>query len=108
MLPEPLEDAAARMVASPRLYNITISNVPGPRVPLYLAGVEVLSISPVIPITDLHALSIGVLAYRGGARFACYVDPEALRGVEALAVVLEEAVLELEAAFEGTAGIGRS
>jgi WS/DGAT/MGAT family acyltransferase len=96
LCPDPIKDRAARLAASPRLYNLTISNVPGPRVPLYAAGGRVLSIYPVIPISDRHALSIGVLTYDRGAHFCCYADPRALPGVERLAGVLEDAVAELE------------
>ena len=48
---------------SPRLYNLTVSNVPGPRMALYAGGAKVRSIYPVIPIPQRHALSIGVLSY---------------------------------------------
>jgi len=96
LCPEPIKDRAARLAASPRLYNLTISNVPGPRVPLYAAGGRVLSIYPVIPIPDRHALSIGALTYDRGAHFCCYADPSALPGVERLAGALEDAVAELE------------
>ena len=34
LLPEPVKEKAARLAASPRMYNLTVSNVPGPRVPL--------------------------------------------------------------------------
>jgi WS/DGAT/MGAT family acyltransferase len=96
MCPEPIKDRAARLAASPRLYNLTVSNIPGPRVPLYAAGGRVRSIYPVIPIPDRHALSIGVMTYDSGAHFACYADPRALPGVERLTVALEDAVVELE------------
>lgn len=96
LCPEPIKDRAARLAASPRLYNLTISNVPGPRLPLYAAGGRVQSIYPVIPIPDRHALSIGVLTYDRGAHFCCYADPRALPGVERLAGALEEAITELE------------
>jgi hypothetical protein len=96
LCPEPIKDRAARLAASPRLYNLTISNVPGPRVPVFAAGGRVESIYPVIPIPDRHALSIGVLTYDGGAHFCCYADPRALPGVERLAAALEDAITELE------------
>ncbi|HWF71979.1 MAG TPA: WS/DGAT domain-containing protein, partial [Solirubrobacteraceae bacterium] len=89
-------DRAARLGASHRLYNLTVSNIPGPRVPVYAAGARVRSIYPVIPIPDRHALSIGVMTYDSGAHFACYADPRALPGVERLTVALEEAITELE------------
>jgi diacylglycerol O-acyltransferase / wax synthase len=40
LLSDALRGVAARAVSSPRVYNLTISNVPGPRVPLYLLGAE--------------------------------------------------------------------
>jgi WS/DGAT/MGAT family acyltransferase len=96
MLPEPLKDRAARFAASPRLYNLIVSNVPGPRTPLYVCGAKVESIHPVIPTPDLHALSIGVLTYNGTAHFSFYADPSALPGSDSLPIALEEAVIELE------------
>ena len=64
-LPGFLKERAARMAASPRMYNVAVSNVPGPRVSRSSRpGSEVEAIYPVIPITDGHALAIGVLTYR--------------------------------------------
>ena len=97
-LPEPLKRRAARLAASPRLYNLTVSNVPGPRIPLYAAGARVRSIYPVIPIPEEHALSLGVLSYDDGLHFAAYADPEALPDARRLPVMIEEAVEELAAA----------
>ena len=95
-LPEPLKTRAARLAASPRLYNVTISNVPGPRMPLYAAGARVHSIAPVIPLPDEHALAIGVLTYDGRAHFAVHADPDALRRVASFPGLLDEALVELE------------
>ena len=96
MCPKLIKDRAARLAASPRLYNLTVSNIPGPRVPVYAAGGRVQSIYPIIPIPDRHALSIGVMTYDSGAHFSCYADPRALPGVDRLALALEDAVAELE------------
>jgi diacylglycerol O-acyltransferase / wax synthase len=95
-LPTPLKTPAARLAASPRLYNFTVSNVPGPRMPLYAAGARVRSIYPVIPVPDRHALAIGVLTYDTTANFAAYADPEALPEVNGLPIMLENSVGELE------------
>ena len=97
-LPEPFKKRAARLAASPRLYNLTISNVPGPRFPLYAAGARVRSIYPLIPIPDGHALSFGVLTYDGRVHFAAYVDPDALPRAGRLALMVEDAIEELAAA----------
>ena len=96
ILPEPLKDRAARFAASPRLYNLIVSNVPGPRAALYACGAKVESIHPVIPTPDLHALSIGVLTYNGAAHFSFYADPLALPRTDSLPSALEKAVIELE------------
>ena len=99
-LPEPVKERAARLAASPRLYNVTISNVPGPAVPLYAAGARVRSIAPVIPLADRHALSIGVLTYDGHAHFAVYADPDVLPRAHSFGGLLADAVAELETAVE--------
>jgi diacylglycerol O-acyltransferase len=95
-LPGFLKERAARLAASPRMYNLAVSNVPGPRVPLYAAGAMVESIHPVIPISDGHAVAIGVLTYRDTLHFAAYVDPDALPDAPELATLFRNAVVELE------------
>jgi diacylglycerol O-acyltransferase / wax synthase len=94
-LPEPFKKRAAQLAASPRLYNLTISNVPGPRLPLFAAGARVRSIYPVIPIPDGHALSFGVLTYDKHVHFSAYVDPDALPRSGRIPIMLEDALEEL-------------
>ena len=94
-LPSALKGSLARLAASPRLYNLTISNVPGPRVPLYAAGALVTGIYPVIPIPDRHALALGVLTYAGKVHFAGYADRDALPGLR-MSGILSDALTELE------------
>jgi diacylglycerol O-acyltransferase len=98
-LPEPFKKRAAQLAASPRLYNLTISNVPGPRFPLYAAGGRVRSVYPVIPIPDGHALSFGVLTYEGRVHFSAYADPDALPRAGRLPIMLEDALEELSASL---------
>jgi diacylglycerol O-acyltransferase len=97
-LPEPFKKRAAQLAASPRLYNLTISNVPGPRFSLYAAGARVRSVYPVIPIPDGHALSFGVLTYDERVHFSAYVDPDALPHPGRLAIMLEDAIEDLASA----------
>lgn len=99
-LPGPLKTRAAKLAASPRLYNLTVSNVPGPAVPLYAAGAEVTSVFPVIPLSDGHALSIGVLSYRGAMHFTAYADPVTLPEARELPTLLSIALVELLEACE--------
>jgi diacylglycerol O-acyltransferase len=96
VLPEPLKDAAAKLAASPRMYNLTVSNVQGPRDPVYLLGCELREAVPVIPLPERHALSIGIFTYGDRVTFSGYADPAALPGVNQLPGALNAAMLELE------------
>jgi WS/DGAT/MGAT family acyltransferase len=95
VLPEPLKDRAARLAAHPRMYNLTVSNVPGPRMPVYLLGCELREAAPVIPLPDRHALAIGIFSHRDVVTFSGYADPAALPEVRGLPAALNAAVLEL-------------
>jgi WS/DGAT/MGAT family acyltransferase len=108
MLPQPLKERAVRMAVSPRLFNLTISNVPGPTVPIYASGARVRSIHPIVPFPDRHAMSIGVLTYDHGAHFSFYADPRALPRAEGLAIALEDAVIELESSVRFAARAARA
>ena len=78
MLPAALQAPVARYAASPRMYNLVVSNVPGPRMPVYLLGAECVEVLPAIPLSEGHALSIGVFTLRDRVCFGAYADPEAL------------------------------
>ena len=100
-MPGPVKDAAARLVASPRLYNLVVSNVPGPRMDLFAGGARVRAIHPVIPLSDEHLLSVGVVTYGGGANFGIYGDPAALpEEVGEFPVLLEQSLAQLEGALK--------
>ena len=98
MLPAPLQAPVARYAASPRMYNLVVSNVPGPRVPVYLLGAECVEVLPAIPLSEGHALSIGVFTLRDRVCFGAYADPEALPQARELPAALSVATLELSAA----------
>jgi diacylglycerol O-acyltransferase / wax synthase len=94
-LPGPLRTPIARLAASARAFNLTISNVPGPRTPLYLLGAELDEGYLLAPLTPGHALSIAFFPYRYQVFFAGYADPEALPEVGALPDALEAEMVEL-------------
>ena len=108
LLPGPVKSVATRVATSSRTFNLTVSNVPGPRVPLYAAGCEVESIFPVIPLADSHALAIGVLTYDSGLHIALHADPSSLAGVEGLAELTDHAFAELERAISAPGGRSRT
>ena len=94
-LPNPLKTPAARMVGSKHVYNLTVSNIPGPRFPVFMAGAMLREAYPVVPLAEGHTLSIGMFSYRDWMFFGLYADPEALPEVRRLPGALERAVWEL-------------
>jgi diacylglycerol O-acyltransferase len=95
LLPDPLRGLAARAVASPRLFNLTISNVPGPDFPLYMLGAELIEAHPVVPIAQGHALSMGIFGYLRRLHFGFYADPHAFPEAAQLPEAFDAALREL-------------
>jgi len=60
-----LQRAAMVLLARQRLYNVYVADVPGPRVPLYVAGARVLEVFPVAPLMGNLTLGVGALSYAG-------------------------------------------
>jgi diacylglycerol O-acyltransferase len=89
---------AARMVASPRMYNLVVSSLPGPSLPVHLAGCRLRAIHPAVPLAGGHALSIGVCTVGGDACFGFYADRVGLPDAAELAGDLDTALDELLAA----------
>jgi diacylglycerol O-acyltransferase len=78
-----------------RLFNLVVTNVPGPQLPLYAAGAEMLEVFPVVPIAKGQAVSIGLTSYNGGVFYGLNADRDALPDVDVLAQCLEESLAEL-------------
>jgi diacylglycerol O-acyltransferase / wax synthase len=77
-LPPPLKAPVARLATAGALFNLTVSTVPGPRLPIYMLGARLDEAYPFAPLAADHALSIAVLSYVDGAYFGAHVDPVAL------------------------------
>ena len=96
--PRPLRRVLARAMASPRAFNVTVSNIPGPAAPMYLLGCRLEEAYPVVPISDGHALSIGMSTVCERACFGIYADRAALPDADRLGRDIGVAVDELVAA----------
>jgi hypothetical protein len=77
------------------IWNLVVSNVPGPQVPLYLAGALLEANYPVSVITDGMGLNVTVMRYRGHLDFGIVADREQMRDVWKLIGWLGEALDEL-------------
>ena len=99
--PIAVQHAVSRMVASPRTFNLTVSNIPGPSEQLYLRGSPLQSVYPVVPLADGHAVSIGMTTIHDRACFGIYADGEAVADVDTLARNVDDAITELLARVPG-------
>ena len=86
---------------TPPMFNITISNVPGPSEPLYFRGAELVSIYPASIVTHCQALNITCESYAGSMNFGFTACHTSVPGVQKLAVHAADALAELEAAVLG-------
>jgi diacylglycerol O-acyltransferase len=93
--PRSLQHLISRLVASPRAFNLVVSNIPGPREPLYMRGCQLEEAYPVVPLADRHALSIGVTTIKDGAFFGIYADRETLPDADLLARNIDASIEEL-------------
>lgn len=80
---------------SKRIFNLVVTNVPGPQFPLYAAGARMLEMFPVVPLAKGQALSIGLTSYDGGVYYGFNGDRDALHDVDVLAGLVDEALDEL-------------
>jgi WS/DGAT/MGAT family acyltransferase len=78
-----------------RVFNLVVTNVPGPQVPLYAAGAKMLEMFPVVPLAKGQALAIGLTSYDGGVFYGFNADRDAMGDVEQLAGMIEESLDEL-------------
>lgn len=85
---------------SRRLYNVMVTNVPGPQTPLYAGDAEMLSTFPITPLAKGQALSIGVTSYNGGVHYGLFADRDAMPDVDDLGTSIVESLAELASGRE--------
>ncbi len=95
--PPTLHSLGARVGSSlsKRIFNLVVTNVPGPQVPLYAGGAKMLAVYPVVPLSKGQAVSIGLTSYNGGVFFGLNADRDAMPDVDVLGQCLADAAEEL-------------
>ncbi|MBC7174246.1 MAG: wax ester/triacylglycerol synthase family O-acyltransferase, partial [Polyangiaceae bacterium] len=83
------------------IHNLVISNVPGPRFPLFFAGARVDAIYPIGPVLEGAGLNVTVMSYRDWVDFSLIVDSTLMPDVWDLAAHVDEAFRTLYAAAVG-------
>jgi diacylglycerol O-acyltransferase / wax synthase len=91
-------DQAARLQSRQRLFNVTVTNVPGPQFPLYMLGRKLSAFYPKVPLVLNTALGIAILSYDGKLFFGLLGDYDAMADLDDFAGDLSRAIDELSTA----------
>jgi WS/DGAT/MGAT family acyltransferase len=97
LAPPVLHSVFARSVFATRLFNLTVTNVPGPQAPLYAFGARMEEVLPLVPLAAGHALGVAVVSYDGGVFFGLAGDERAMPDLDIFARGIETALEELRA-----------
>ncbi len=93
--PPVLHATLARLSYAPRLFNITITNVPGPQLTLYALGARLRRVVPLVPIFAFHAVGIAVASYDGEVVFGLAADRGSVPDLDLLADGIEDSLTGL-------------
>jgi hypothetical protein len=98
---------ASRLQFSTRLFNLLVTNVPGPQFPLYVLGRRLHDMFPLAFLPQNHALAVAIMSYDGRVEYGLLGDYDALPDIGVIANGIESSLAELVAAARG-GGNGRS
>ncbi len=100
--PPTLLAQASRINFSTRLFNLIVTNVPGPQIPLYVLGRELLDIFPVAFLPENHALAIAIMSYNGKIDFGLLGDYDAMEDILLISEGIEAEIKQLLEAAEAS------
>jgi WS/DGAT/MGAT family acyltransferase len=93
--PPTLLAQASRINFSTRLFNLIVTNVPGPQIPLYVLGRELQDCFPVAFLPPNQALAVAIMSYNGGIDFGLLADFDSMEDVEFIAEAISDSLAEL-------------
>ncbi len=89
---------------STRLFNLLVTNFPGPQIPLYVLGRELRGVYPVGFLAKRHALALAIISYNGAINFGLIADPDSIGDLDRIAAHIDDSVAELLAAVRERGG----
>jgi WS/DGAT/MGAT family acyltransferase len=93
LAPPLVSSLAVRAMSGPRMFNLVVSNVPGPQQAFYLAGVPLRAVYPAVPLNPRNqAMTVGILSYDGGVYCGLLADRDSVPDVGRAAATLENAL----------------
>jgi WS/DGAT/MGAT family acyltransferase len=94
---------ASRLNFSTRLFNLIVTNIPGPQMPLYLLGHELIDLFPIAFLPKGHGLAVAIMSYNGRVEYGLLADWDTLPDLQVIVDGLDEALEELLEASRGKA-----
>jgi WS/DGAT/MGAT family acyltransferase len=98
LAPPLLHSVLARSATGRRLFNLTVTNVPGPRRPLFAFGARLEEVLPLVPLAADHAVGIAVVSYSGRVFFGLSGDARGMPDLDVLRDGIEASITELRLA----------
>jgi diacylglycerol O-acyltransferase len=86
---------AARLQARQRVFNLVVTNVPGPQIELYLHGKRLIDAFPMVPLAKNQAVGVALLSYAGNINFGLVGDYDLMWDLDDFADDVSEALAEL-------------
>lgn len=95
LAPPTLLAQASRLQFSTHFFNLLVTNVPGPQLPLYMVGRRLLDIFPIAFLPNGHGLAIAVFSYDGGMDFGLLADFDTIPDLEVISEGITKSLAEL-------------
>ncbi len=93
--PSTIMSQAARLFARQRMFNLVVTNVPGPQWALYLMGHQLTDVFPMVPLARNQALGVAIMSYNGRLNFGLVGDYDEMADIDELAEDFREALEDL-------------
>jgi diacylglycerol O-acyltransferase / wax synthase len=93
--PPVLHSFLARSLFATRLFNVTVTNVPGPQFPLYAFGSRLEAVWPLVPLAANHGVGLAVFSYDGDLFFCLNADRDSVPDLDVLATGIRTSIEEL-------------
>lgn len=85
---------------STRLFNMLVTNFPGPQMPFYVLGRELVGVYPVGFLARRHAMSVAIFSYNGSIFFGLLADRDTIEDLETISSHIDDSIEELRGAAE--------
>jgi WS/DGAT/MGAT family acyltransferase len=95
LAPPVVHATLARSLYATRLFNVTITNVPGPQIPLYAHGARLREVHPVVPLAAVHTVGIAIVSCDGVVTFGVIADSESTPDIGVLTQGIRDGIDEL-------------